>query len=1554
MEPLLAGRYRPLRELGRGGSSRTLLVEDLTLGRDVVLKQLRLDRAELESVLRREVSLLAEVEHPNIVPVYDYVPLAREDGGPGFTTSYVEGRSFSEAVRGRAYSAVLPSIAELLSALEALNGIGLAHGDIKSDNVLVDKAGRTTLLDFGCVRELGRAPDWLSGTLSQLDPALLEGRCFDVRTEIFALGRLLEESLAGVVGVPTEVGALASRMTSSDLSQRPAQFSELLDCLGIEPKRQQVSGRRPWLGQAELSGEFERFVASLGARQSAGVRLLHSAPGDGRSRALDVLRLRAELNGVFAEALPIQGRLSDLLARHVGYAVAGAEQLAAAVEKLAESSESRLWLFDDLELFEDSERQAITWMMRVVEQRRTAGLPSALGLVASSSFVPLGWHEAARWHLARLDLAAQASWVGALVPTSHRQDLARITEGSPALLTALCARLSAGHWSLGHLRRQEAQSELLVVSRPITRVADDPSALEKGRRQAETMLSEQTAEAEQPSPSFGLRARGRAELVGNWIAQELAAGRWQDALRFWLEGSSLGEWLSVRWAELAAKLLQFPLAAQERLRCAEALLEGGRPRDAISALASALRERPEPAVRVVLHRIAADVRLAEGRLREAEGELRRAGRCGAAESDEALGCLLVEARLRLRQGEAKAAAELCEQGLAEQAPPGLAQRFRELQGLAMGYQGQFEFAGKALEIAVSEAEQVGSVRAQVRSLGYLGILEGRRGDHQRAATLHQRALSLADREGLDELLSSTTLNLGTALEPLGRLAEALTAYERAARVATALGRESTRLTATFNRANLFARLGQRERASALLEGLEAQLAENLANPLRFAVGCLALELALDGQQHEQQQAGLAQLQQLEMQRERAAGSADPGRWELALLAQRVELEARRHGPSELASGSLGVLEQRLIRLVETAPSGEARMRAALLAVRFIQERGDCQRALDCLEKWSEPELRDHPEFLAAKATLAFQLHRALGAPALARLQAERARLGWQRLADGLSPAMRDSFYAKVGYSLLEEPVPEALGGSEIQRDFARLLEINKRLNSTLSRAEVLQATIDAAIELTRAERGFVLLVAEGGFEVACARHFSRETLTDPQRELSRSIAERVIREQRSVLTLDAATDGRFASHESVHLMQLKSVLCLPIVAPAGVLGALYLDSRLSRGRFDARAEGLLSAFSDQVAIALENARLHEALALRTCELELEKRRVEELSEERRQRIDALEEALAERSSELVHRYDYRKIVARSRAMHEVFLLLDRVTDVLVDVMITGESGTGKELVAKALHFNGPRKSARFVGINCAALPEALLESELFGHVRGAFTGAERDNQGLFLAATGGTLFLDEIGEMPLAVQSKLLRVLEERVVRPLGSSEARPVDLRIVTATHRDLRAEVAAGRFREDLFFRLAVVEIRLPPLRERRDDIAPIAESILSELAQERGVSGYELSPSAMRRLTEQPFPGNVRELRNLLVRATVLSEKTLLTERDLAVQRSPRQTKLPRSRGDWEEQEQTRLRDTLAECRWNVSEVSRRLGIPRNTLYRKLARYGLLEPTEPPKPR
>ncbi len=368
------------------------------------------------------------------------------------------------------------------------------------------------------------------------------------------------------------------------------------------------------------------------------------------------------------------------------------------------------------------------------------------------------------------------------------------------------------------------------------------------------------------------------------------------------------------------------------------------------------------------------------------------------------------------------------------------------------------------------------------------------------------------------------------------------------------------------------------------------------------------------------------------------------------------------------------------------------------------------------------------------------------------------------------------------------------------------------------------------------------------------------------------------------------------------------------------------------GTIDSAIEAVKLGALDYLSKPLDFARLRELLA--TVRFGIE----------RRQRLMTAD-------GELATRFEFCGMIGRSPAMQELFDMIRRLAPHARTALITGETGTGKELVARALHKLGPRRDRRFVAFNCSAVVETLFESELFGHIRGAFTGAVDAKVGLFESADGGTLFLDEVGELPLPVQAKLLRVLEQGDVQRVGSTDARRVDVRTVAATNRRLATEVAAGRFRQDLYYRLNVVEIGLEPLRDRSEDIPYLTAAFIKEFAERFHKPLVGVSRGAERLLHDAPWPGNIRELRNVIERACMLSEGRILSEREvLAALGGVRPSRAAAARpADAREEfepalDRLKVERVLQQVGGNRSAAARVLGISRRALYRRLDMFGL----------
>lgn len=322
--------------------------------------------------------------------------------------------------------------------------------------------------------------------------------------------------------------------------------------------------------------------------------------------------------------------------------------------------------------------------------------------------------------------------------------------------------------------------------------------------------------------------------------------------------------------------------------------------------------------------------------------------------------------------------------------------------------------------------------------------------------------------------------------------------------------------------------------------------------------------------------------------------------------------------------------------------------------------------------------------------------------------------------------------------------------------------------------------------------------------------------------------------------------------------------------------------------------------------------------------------------------------------EIKKEYGRGNLLGKSKPMKDLYELIERVAPAMSNVLISGESGTGKEVVARTLHSLSPRSKAPFIAINCSAIPETLLESELFGHAKGSFTGADKKKIGLFEEAQGGTLFLDEIGDMEPGLQAKLLRVLQERKIRPVGETKDISIDVRVIAATHKDLKKMIKENLFREDLYYRLNVIPIHLPPLRHRKEDIPLLAQHFLEKYAAFNKSIARSFSPAALHVLMNQPWQGNVRELENMVERIVVMSNKTVLDETDIPTSESPSEDFYGSMTVDlpsMEDLEKRYIEFILAKTGGKKDKASQILGINRRTLYRKEREYGFVTEEEEP---
>jgi len=1568
---LIAGRYQVVRELGAGASGRVMLVLDRAAAD--APRALKLVPVEAEERVRCEFALLAQIAHPNLARAYELVrdPAGFAAFSPraalGLVSDFVPGETVDRAARrhanqpARALVFALRVLDRCARALATLHAHGFVHGDVKPANLLVDAdASALGLIDLGLARPAGfeRAP---SGTPRYMAPELWRGEvspASDVYalgvliTELFSdpqriepeprspsehLARALQPRAAGPSWLPPALRELLTRMSAPDRATRIGSGRELLEALIrlselLEPplarelsggaahartaaERASAVAQLPLIGQTE---PLEALQAALRRPERSALIAVVGPSGAGRSRLIRdaVFALQTE-HAAMPEAIPSYrplARLPELV--DAGPAVLHLQD-ADAVDLGQARALLRAASLADQTCFIVLERSIGTQAVDVIE--------IALGPLDTSSV-----HELLQ---------------AALPEQSVRPALVREASlVSGALAARLCRLLASGFLAgddmatPGRLRAQvetraEAAPCVPPQARPLLELLSVAGGSLPVPAALRCMSDAALAEATQALSTLGLGTRGpdgrlalRPDVTSAVYQQLTAAERRGLAERIGpadLDLRASAHLASARAAGDAAAAWQLAI---------EAALRAGAPAraDELAGEAAALLGELPPglcllraeALRALGQYAAAQTLLAAAEGGEAElarAELLRLRGEPAAARALALAILkgsghppllaahALLARLLLDAGELDA----CRQHVAlacqhEDDPAAL--RGNEVRALLALSEGQLSAARAALQTGFALARRRGAAVAEARLCAVEGALERSAGELSAAARSFWRAHELAQAHGEYHAAASFLVNLGTAQLDAGELGPALRSLRSGASSLARLGREGDLARALSNLVLAAQLIGDFERALSL--GAAArEAARRSDDPCAhgFASLCCA-ELLLERGRADEARALLAEL---------------PEASRLAPLDRAITL-ARL---SALSAGlsDLNAARQQLSAAEELLPvASAARAECALARAALARATGDDGGALEHAEQaLIEAQRRGEFAVLVLALLAAATAAERAGNAVLAHARFAELRSLLDAAALTLTAAERALLRGVPAYRAALTALPTSVAAPFQQDQRVRqLAAIVKRLAAETRLPRLYELVLESAIQLSGAETGLLLRRdLSDKLRVRAAR--SVGTIA-PTSQWSQSIAARVLSSGQPLSTVDAAQDARLFNASSVHALALRSVLALPLRIDGAVVGLIYLEDRLRPFAFAEPELALLSDFSELAALAISGLE----------RLRRERRAVRRLSLAQTRLARQLEAQALELSSWKLAQEragDESGIVAHSALMRETLAMALRVARSDVPVLIRGESGTGKELVARAIHEHSLRRARPFVSESCSAIPEALLESALFGHVKGAFTGADRRRVGLFEAADGGTLLLDEIGEMTPTMQARLLRVLQEGEVRPLGGERMVVVNVRVLAATHRDLEAMVAAGSFREDLFYRLAVVNLTIPPLRERSDDILPLVEHFMQKHAKGRSP---RLERRALDRLLTQNWPGNVRQLENEVRRALVLGGDVLREEHFAAPLRT-RDTERAAElhlRTQIDELERRLIRRALEIAKGNQTRAAELLGVSR----------------------
>lgn len=1520
----LGRRYEALRLLGQGGSGRVVAARDRVWGRHVALKLLRPDRLREQGRLREEFEILSALEHPGVLRVHTF---GVADGVVFLASDLLRGPRLDrwlervlEEPGGAAR--VEQALADVLATLAWMHAEQIVHGDLKPANIVLRDAGRQVwpvLIDFGFATLRDRAA-MRGGTAAYMAPELFAGWTPSPATDIYALGHcLLPWVKAGLLR--GELAAVVKALADPDWEKRPTA-AEALNALGRRVERRQVLGMRDAAG---LFAEPLRWVGrtlDLGAGGRGKVLRLELPSAEDGRRVAGLLAARLELQGratllVDEEAsrgtpVALWERVCDVVGRPLAAERRGRESLApvsagdtGARDRVAAKAATSSERGEPIGRLAPSESDALAESPVAVLDRKVALEALAIEVIEAlreeteTVLIASGvgaWDEAPRYVLRRVIEAGIGADVvlvdsgGGAGPGEPRLEIEGI---EPAEVLGRCgvagaAPKAAEAWLRAAGREGSSQVRRLLeawVAQGVLRpegggwrwgeVAPPEGGVElEGvwERVAGTLTGEARGILRDLGRLGGVaRVQELAELRGEGLRGELdrlVARGWVQSgselvrlpgaigarLQTGLLGGEASEDETRRYLEVASP----EVAERGRLEALGRLqLRLGAPREAAGLYERVLEGRDrvydlpgggEAALQAARAWWAAGQPLrALDRAEDAAQRLEAAGDRSGVEAALALAertaealerpedrarAVMARARAAVHTGRPEEALEASDEVEALLGGQGMAQELAIARGTAADQLGRTEESRRLLERAVDLAEEAGDLHATGRIANNLGNVCLQRGELEAAAAFYRRSAAAKVRLGEARGRRIAESNLALALRLSGRLSEAMEVAEGARTLAAKIGDRRGEAAGTLGLALMRLDLGEIDAAEEELRRFDGlpRTSEVVRLDGRAAWGRVALARG----RFEDAKAQLLGVHEAGVEARIAAVTRES--WGLAygacvlggLEAPRDAL-ARTESLWESAQADVGGAEGMLV--------GATRVHLLAIAGRW----GAAREGLKQLSGHAVPPGADLTLVLARQAAELVggdvdiegwaARERALVAR---RLEARRV-LGLEALSE-----------ARLRQVLGLTSTPAAPGETASEPEPA--LEVGRRLGPAPGGAAGDAGQFLESLMGWCGARSAALLVKgdEGGVVAAAG---------EP------------VAEGRFGLVLRGLA-GRFEAKDATGALEA-------LVVPTGAAGGLALAWEPARSlvveELVAGLEGALPTL-ELMADRERLARANRALEARVSEVAAQTEHAEE-------EISILKEALSASQSEAELRFGYERIVHRSRGMKRVLRTLDRVTETDLPVLITGESGVGKELLARALHFNGSRRGAALIAENMGAVPSDLFESVLFGHVRGAFTGAQAAQVGLVRAAEGGTLFLDEIGELGLDQQVKLLRVLEERRVRPVGSTREHAVDFRLVAATNKDLRAMVAEGRFREDLYYRVAVVTVEVPPLRERVDDVLPLAEHFVAAQGRRLG-RPTRLSDAARAALVAYEWPGNVRELENEMLRASVLAEAGEIT--------------------------------------------------------------------------
>jgi Nif-specific regulatory protein len=1530
--------YELGQKLGEGSIGVVYAARDPATGARYAVKLIGGVSLEAGNDLIAEFDILSRLDHPNIVKGHD---AGIEDDRCFLVMDLIDGFDACLAVDevfGGDRAAYLERLAEILGALDFVHAAGAVHGDIKPTNIIFDKSGKPFLVDFGMASYTQASGAKLKGaTFEYAAPEVFEGRSPDSRADLFSLGLVMYECLTqtGIERKGAQLNIdyeavdkrfrwIVQRLTAMKPDDRFQAASDarrsLMEVLGMVRVGEPFRGETyllnpPFVDREEELARVEEAIDSEGP-ESPGVILISGSTGIGKTRLVSEVKRRCISRGTAfldfsrpgtkptALFVAIQNHLMSLAAKEglatgslgirkptesigpdavrglvsnirllagevgsgsrtvisLGDNFPGSDTASAEMEHLF-----RMWssLSDRnlvLMLTVDSDRCSVEWP--------SEGAPARLLEVQMKPLAP-----------GEVDSLICGFLGSAGVPAKAVELVKSVCQGNAGLAGIILARLLAngnlvrgiGKWvyidkKLPALPKglKSAYSGLISSLEPRDRKLLGLLAWLNlpGDREILTDITGFTGH-QVGIAMLGLMKHGLLRKMPGTGRIDYQIPRWLLPIgkRAVTKKQVLGyatraiEVLTSRGSgDHAALALLYGLvgdtgsAIASSLDAARSAIESGDPIEGATHAERALahlKKAPLPPERKVDTLLeVGDILAGAKRFTGALACYRRALRSTSGNRKDSI--LRSIGYVHERTGNHEKARQYYLRALRHARQSGHAETAsgieNDLAWISMRL-GKHKVARQHAMRVIEELRGTDRYGELSQAYSTLGVSAWTTSRWEDALGFHRRCLELR-RKGGDRPGEARTLNnIGLVLRSMGRWDEAVKSFERSVAIKNDIndraGLAGTHLNLGFihfERGDLDRALAESEDAMAEANMVGDNLiyveASGLAGEIKHTMGDLA---------------GALEILRRTVRLAEEVGAAN----EVCVAGRRYAEVLFDEGDTDQARTLVKRAYDKAVELGSELEQG-----CALRSLGRIEGSRDGSKGMEFLRQ-SEKKLK--------ALNSQFELGRTYLAQAELGTTIDRdAALNAANLAAELFTRMS----ARHELGKVEEVLGKLGSGPAIPHTDKRLdtlFRIAKTVNSYLEQDDLLEVILDLAIETTGAERGFILLSRNGSLEIVTARNIEREKM-ETARDLSRSVVREVLKTGKPIMSVDALADPRLKSNKSVVAFNIRSLVAVPLRIKDDIVGAIYEDTRTSVGYFNRDHVDFLMAFADQAAVAMENARLYGELKTAKRLVEMENR--------------ALRNGIQETGP-------IPGMVGISKPMREVFEQIQVAGDSDENVLLLGESGTGKEVAARAVHFMSPRRDRPFVAVNCASIPKDLMESELFGHEKGAFTGAHKTRLGYFESADGGTLLLDEIAEMDRPMQAKLLRLIETKEFTRLGSVTPRRCDVRIIATTNREMDEEVREGRFRSDLYFRLKVICMEMPPLRSRKEDIPLLVEHMLSLIARENRQAPRSISPSTLEALMRHSWPGNVRELENCMRSAWASSRGGVITRQHLPLE-------------------------------------------------------------------